>query len=46
MTDQTKGIHIRLTPEVLKGLAELGITITVDRADAVSWQFPTANKEQ
>jgi hypothetical protein len=41
MTDTSKGIQIRLTPELLKGLADLGITITIDRAEALSWDLPT-----
>jgi len=37
MTDQ-RGIKIVFTPELLRGMADLGITITIDRTDGeVSW---------
>ena len=36
-------MQINLTPEFLKGIADLNITITVDVEDVtkVSWEWPT-----
>lgn len=38
--NEEKGIRIVFGPDLLKSLSELGVTIYIDRSDAIHWSFP------